>query len=67
MTTFLRILYWGGLTAWVIALIVVAVRIKVMKWRPPGGMKPLMRNFTLSFYAILAVMLLAVLLKVRLF
>lgn len=67
MTVLLRIIYWGGLTAWTIALIAVGVRIKVMKWRPPGGMRSLMRNFTLSFYAILAVMLVAVLLKIRLF
>ena len=67
MTTLLRILYWGGLTAWVIALVAVFVRIKVMKWRPAGGLKPLMRNFTLSFYAILAVMFVAVMLKIRLF
>lgn len=55
------------MTAWVMALIVVGVRLMVMKWQPPGGVRPLMRNFTLSFYAILAVMLVAVLLKVRLF
>ena len=67
MTEFLRIIYWGGLTAWTLALVVVVVRIKVMKWRPAGGFRPILRNFTLSFYAILAVMLLAVLLKIRLF
>ena len=55
------------MAAWIIALTVVVVRLKVMKWRPAGGAKPLMRNFTLSFYAILAVMLVAVLLKIRLF
>jgi hypothetical protein len=67
VTELLRILYWGGLAAWTVALVVVVVRIKLMQWRPPGGIKRLMRNFTLSFYAILAVMLVAVLLKIRLF
>ncbi len=56
-----------GFFVWTTVLIVTMVRVKVMKWRPAGGLKPVLRNFVLTFYAILAVMALALFLRIKLF
>jgi hypothetical protein len=63
----LRVLYWGGLALWTAALMVVLVRVRFLGWKPPGGMQRLLRGFVLSFYAILLIMVLALLLRIRLF
>lgn len=60
----LSVLFWLGLTVWVLGILVVLVRMMLFGWRPGRRMMGMLHYFQWSFWALMGILFLGKLLRV---